>query len=58
MFVLCLVEKYRGYMKYPVGLMDSEKAYDKVCREELRKIFYEYRIEEFVVMGMKSLYDM
>ena len=37
--------------------MSLEKAYDKVCREELWRISYGYGMNEYFLIGVKSLYD-
>ena len=39
------------------GFMNLEKEYDKVCREKLGRLLYESGVEEYLCMGVKSLYE-
>ena len=38
-------------------ILDMEKAYDKVCREEFWWLLYESGIEEYLFKGIKSIYE-
>ena len=40
-----------------IASMDLEKAYDRVCREELWRVLDECGVKEYLVMGMKSPYE-
>ena len=50
-------KKQREKQEQNVLLMDLEKAYDSVCRDEFQRILCEYGVEECLVTGLKSLYD-
>ena len=53
-----LVEKYREKMKeLHVAFMDLEKAYDKVCREELWRVLHECGVDGYLIGSMSSLYN-
>ena len=53
-----LVEKYREKRKeLHVTFMDLEKAYDKVCREELLRVLHECRVDGYLIRSMSSLYE-
>ena len=40
-----------------IASMDLEKAYDRVCREELWRVLDECGVKEYLVIGMKSPYE-
>ena len=51
-----LVEKYREKRKeFHVAFMDLEKAYDKVCREELWRVLDECGVDGYLIRSMSSL---
>ena len=53
-----LVEKYREKRKeLHVAFMDLEKAYDKVCREELWRVLHECGVDGYLIRSMSSLYN-
>ena len=37
--------------------MDLEKAYDKVCREELRRVLHECGVDGYLIRSMSSVYE-
>ena len=52
-----LDEKYRGKRKEMyVAFMHLEKAYGKVCREELWKVLHEYGVDDNLIWSIGSLY--
>ena len=52
-----LVEKYRKKRKeLYVAVMDLEKAYNKVCREELWRVMHECGVDGYLIRSMSSLY--
>ncbi|MGR8252476.1 hypothetical protein ACNGQH_25085 [Escherichia coli] len=54
----CIAEKTLAKGKTVLcGFMDSEKAFDRVVREMLRKVLSEYGVGYGVIRALKSLYD-
>ena len=53
-----LVEKYREVRKeLHVAFMKLEKMYYKVCREEPRRVLCDRRVEEYLIMAVKRIYN-
>ena len=53
-----LVKKYREKRKeFYVALMDLENAYDKICREALRRVLHEFGADVHLIRSMSSLYN-
>ena len=53
-----LVDKFREKRKeLYVALMNLEKVYDKVCREEMWKVVHKCGVDGYLIRSMSSLYD-
>ena len=53
-----LVEKYREKRKeLHVAFMDQEKAYGKVCSENLWRVLNECGVDGYLIRSMSSLYN-
>ena len=53
-----LVKKYREKREeVHVAFIYLEKAYDKVCREEVWKVLHEYEVDGYFVRSMSCLYN-
>ena len=53
-----MVEKNKEKKKeLYVAFMDLEKAYDKVCKEDLWRVLHECGVDGYLIRSINSLYN-